>query len=133
MTLEEPRLTPRTYNRNTYTPIDPISLALVQQIPPSTYQYPGCDYFGCDWYTTGFDVERSHGLVVAKSAVIANDGANRNDTRIDLYCVVCEEAPNGEFNSNCQWKRVDLFGPRIDPRTGQPWDPFLEWYSPLAK
>ena len=30
------------------------------------------------------------------------------------------------------WKQVDLNWPKIDPRTGEPWDQFLEWYSPLA-
>ena len=31
------------------------------------------------------------------------------------------------------WKRVDLAWPKIDPRTGKPFDQFLEWRSPLAE
>ena len=31
------------------------------------------------------------------------------------------------------WKKVDLDWPKIDPRTGKPYDQFLEWYSPLAE
>lgn len=31
------------------------------------------------------------------------------------------------------WKKVDLVWPKIDPRTGKPYDQFLEWRSPLAE
>ena len=31
------------------------------------------------------------------------------------------------------WKLVDLNWPKIDPRTGKPFDQYFEWYSPLAE
>ena len=31
------------------------------------------------------------------------------------------------------WRKADLNWPKIDPNTGQPFDQYLEWYSPLAE
>ena len=43
-----------------------------------------------------------------------------------LYVYVSEAPEPG-------WKKVDTNWPKIDPRTGQPFDQYLEWYSPLAE
>ena len=48
-----------------------------------------------------------------------------------LYVYVTD--PSGSDPNWQPWKKVDVDWPKIDSRTGQPFDQFLEWYSPLAE
>ena len=48
-----------------------------------------------------------------------------------LYVYV--ESPDPDDFSWEPWKKVDLNWPKIDPNTGEPFDQFLDWYSPLAE
>ena len=77
-----------------------------------------------------YDVDGEAGSVVA---VETNDGGRY----VQLYVYVDNpyirlDEPD-KFDAWDYWKKVDLNWPKIDPRTGQPFDQFLEWYSPLAE
>ena len=73
----------------------------------------------------------SHGVMVSVS------GIDNNNQPYNLLYVYVEQPPVSGAGTVIEtwnpWKLVDLNWPKVDPRTGQPFDQYLEWYSPLAE
>ena len=73
----------------------------------------------------------SHGVMVSVS------GIDDNNQPYSLLYVYVEQPPVSGAGTVIEtwnpWKLVDLNWPKVDPRTGQPFDQYLEWYSPLAE
>ena len=61
-------------------------------------------------------------------AVYTNNGANATYNQLYVYVENTSGATNWD-----PWKKVDVNWPKIDPKTGEPFDQFLFWYSPLAE
>ena len=72
----------------------------------------------------------SHGAMVSVSGIDGNGQAYNL-----LYVYIEQPTPSDPTVPVAwdPWKLVDLNWPKIDPRTGQPFDQYLEWYSPLAE
>lgn len=104
-----------------------IQLYVVDHKPPGPW-FNGDGNGGLVWYdlpTGGY----THGSMVA---VGTNDGPGAIYNQLYVYI----DNPSGSQDDDGSWefwKKVDLNWPKIDPRTGQPFDQYLDWYSPLAE
>ena len=71
------------------------------------------------------------------SVVAVETNTNTSNRYVQLYVYVDNpynslDNPT-EFNAWDYWKKLDLNWPKIDPRTGEPFSQYLEWWSPLAE
>ena len=66
-----------------------------------------------------------------QGTIVAVTGLTGNSQYVQLYIYI--DTPDPEPDGWTNWKKVDLDWPKIDSRTGQPFDQYLEWYSPLAE
>ena len=131
MSLDSHRVVPAANSIYMRTDGAPLQLRMVPSKPPGPWRRLKADGVTPEWW----DLERkdySHGSMVGVKLNTQYDNGY-----VQLYVYVDNPydpvAEASSYESWDYWKQVDLDFPKIDPRTGKPFDQFLDWYSPLAR